>query len=255
MRLTDIVESIFVLEHTTIPIMKLQVVVLLLLAAPALIAADGPNLTKEKGKVGSSAAVTLAKRGLELAAYAREAESPIVMLAAIEILGRVRFSSGEQRLGRKVEEGRVETLKIEKKTPAPTQNLDALAKEAKGWANADPILIGLIDRKLAEAQSTSAGTLGAAGGPISHRDRVLGNRTDVFTIRFVAGERARVAVLGDGDTDLDLAVEDENGRVVYSDLDMTDSCAAEWTPAWTGIFKVKIINNGSIHNQYLLLTN
>ena len=38
---------------------------------------------------------------------------------------------------------------------------------------------------------------------------------------------ARIVVLGDGDTDLDLHVYDENGNVMVSDTDYTNQCVLE----------------------------
>ncbi len=66
---------------------------------------------------------------------------------------------------------------------------------------------------------------------------------------------ARVAVIGDGDTDLDLLVYDENGNLIASDTDYTDKCLVEFAPRWTGTFLVRVVNNGYVHNNYLLLTN
>jgi hypothetical protein len=66
---------------------------------------------------------------------------------------------------------------------------------------------------------------------------------------------AEVAVIGDGDTDLDLYIEDEFGNIIVRDLDYTDRTYVQWTPRWTGAYKVKIRNLGRVYNQYTLLTN
>ena len=61
--------------------------------------------------------------------------------------------------------------------------------------------------------------------------------------------------MGDGDTDLDLYVYDENGNLIDKDIDSTDTMLCMWTPKWTGEFIIKIKNLGSVRNYYTLWTN
>ena len=60
---------------------------------------------------------------------------------------------------------------------------------------------------------------------------------------------------GDGDTDLDCFLKDENGNVVANDVDSTDTCLLQMTPKWTGQFHVEVRNNGSVYNSYTIRTN
>ena len=98
----------------------------------------------------------------------------------------------------------------------------------------------------------TAASLHAApvNGPIYHRDLVLAGHTDTYRVVLRAGETTRIEVIGDGDTDLDLYLVDENGNRVDSDTDYTDDCIASVTPRWTGVFYVKIVNRGSVYNRY-----
>lgn len=84
-------------------------------------------------------------------------------------------------------------------------------------------------------------------------ERVSANSTDVYNVTFIGGEPAEVFVVGDGDTDLDLFIYDENGNLIDSDTDNTDVCLCEWTPRWTGRFTIKIRNYGSVYNEYTML--
>jgi hypothetical protein len=86
--------------------------------------------------------------------------------------------------------------------------------------------------------------------PVSHFDRVLAHSTDTYQHVFAGGRLASVAVSGDGDTDLDLYVYDENGHLVASDTDLTDQCYVSWVPRWTGTFTIKIVNRGNVFNRY-----
>ena len=77
----------------------------------------------------------------------------------------------------------------------------------------------------------------------------------LFRATFYGGETARVLVRGDRSSDLDLYVYDENGHLVASDTDLTDQCLVSFTPRWTGLFYIKIVNRGGVANLYRLLTN
>jgi hypothetical protein len=97
---------------------------------------------------------------------------------------------------------------------------------------------------------------GAVGGPqFNYGEPALAYSTDTYRIWFYGGELAEVLVIGDHDTDLDLMVYDEFGNLVASDLNFTDVCLAQWFPTRTGEFRIEVINRGSVHNVYDLVTN
>lgn len=123
-----------------------------------------------------------------------------------------------------------------------------LLADAKTMAAGDGVLLSLID-------DVNGNVRGAVGGPKYHRDIVRAHDFDVYQVRFRANELARVTVNGDGDTDLDLYIYDANMNLITKDIDYLDFCVCTWTPAWTGIFYIKIVNRGSVANQYVLQTN
>ena len=86
-------------------------------------------------------------------------------------------------------------------------------------------------------------------------DTVLAHSTNVYKEKFWGGEVAEVLVFGDGDTDLDLYIYDENGNLITSDTDYTDICICRWNPIWTGDFIIKVVNRGSVYNDYVIATN
>ena len=69
------------------------------------------------------------------------------------------------------------------------------------------------------------------------------------------GEVAEVIVYGDGDTDLDLYIYDENWNLITSDTDYTDICICRWNPIWTGNFYMKVVNRGNVYNEFVIATN
>lgn len=96
---------------------------------------------------------------------------------------------------------------------------------------------------------------GARGGPRVANDCVLALTSDLYSVSFRGGEEAIVSVAGDGDTDLDVYVYDENGRLIVSDTGYSDRALVAWRPIWTGPFVIEIRNLGLVYNCYGLATN
>ena len=128
--------------------------------------------------------------------------------------------------------------------------LDAaqLLADAKELAKNDGVLNALIDQ-------VKNNVRGAVGGPKYAVSSVNAHGTDVYRVNFRAGETGIVTVVGDGDTDLDLYVYDQNGNLIDKDVDYTDNCVCTFVPRWTGLFVIKIVNRGSVYNRYVLRTN
>jgi hypothetical protein len=218
-------------------------------------ATNQPNQAADKGKDTNAGAVSRLSQALELVSVARQDESPAAMLAAAQMLRGVRVQDGKQRVGTKATEQAGTGPEGRKgQTAAPTVDITALLNEAKPWAKGNASMLALLDAEIARP-AARGGTLGSTGNPIRHVDRVLARRTDVYSITFRGGEMAEVAVIGDGDTDLDLYIEDEFGNVVVRDTDYSDRMLVQWTPRWTGVYKVKIRNLGTVYNEYTLFTN
>ena len=87
----------------------------------------------------------------------------------------------------------------------------------------------------------------------SHTDVVKAHDTDTYRIYCHSGEEAEVLVIGDGDTDLDVYVYDENGNLIEKDIRPGDDCYVNWTPKWSGYFKIKIKNWGNVSNRYVMM--
>ena len=92
----------------------------------------------------------------------------------------------------------------------------------------------------------------SADAGVVHDDRVNARTTDVYTFTFQAGVQYDISILGDGDTDLDLFLYDENGNLIDSDTGPTDAANVQVTPRWTGSFTLRIKNLGSVWNAYRL---
>jgi hypothetical protein len=101
----------------------------------------------------------------------------------------------------------------------------------------------------------TAAQAGAIPGPKIARGEIPARGVDSYTVVFAGKERAEVGVKGDGDTNLDLYVYDENGNLVAGDEGSTDVCLAVFTPRWTGKFTIVVVNRGLVPNDYTIVTN
>jgi hypothetical protein len=126
---------------------------------------------------------------------------------------------------------------------------DAMFAKATELAAGDEVLLGLIEDAMAESSR------GRIGGAVSWLSRLPAGQTDVWEVPFYGNSYAEIAVVGDGDTDLDVAITDENGNVFCYDVSWSDSLYCDFTPAWDGYFYVTVQNMGRVRNSYYLMTN
>lgn len=183
----------------------------------------------------------------KLVKYGYQTKTAMPLIQAVEIYNRVGVADeSEAKTKESKSDGVIETTSQEKATVVSYDPTKLLA-DATTYAEGDKSLLSLI--------KAAGNTRGRVGGPLRHYDSVNAGATDVYNIRFRGGELAMVIVSGDGDTDLDLTIYDENGNLITSDTDGTDDCVVSFTPRWTGVFKVKIRNYGRVYNRYVLVTN
>lgn len=228
--------------------------------APAADQGKGQNVSTEKGKPGDASEVANLQEAAKLVAYARDNESPTVMLAAVQMIEKVPLADKDGKVGAKTSQDDPKATKPSSEakkgdaTP-PTFDCEKLLAEAKSWAKDDANINALIDAEAAKVKAGQSGTLGATAGPSKHYDRVQPGQFDQYTVTFNGGEQATVGVVGDDTTDLDLYVYDENGNLIAKDDDLTDECLCEWVPQWTGNFIIRIYNRGAVYNDYVIATN
>jgi hypothetical protein len=206
--------------------------------------ADRPNSGKKGPSTGAAGtpASELLSTAEFLADWGREHGNGDALVAAARLLQSVDVT--ELKATRTAGEGAAGTKAAER---API-TANGLLDEASAM---DPKLAAYVKQR-----RDFTGSRGSTKGPQSAVSRVMANSEDSWDLgNFVGGEYARVEVRGDGDTDLDCFVYDENGGLIDRDTDRTDYCILDWTPAWTGPFTLKIVNLGNVYNQYRLSTN
>lgn len=194
-----------------------------------------------------SEAISQIRLANQLAKYGYENYSATALIEAARILSGVETQSLKSE---SFTPG--EGSESEKDSAKPEFTPENLLASAKEFADGDETLLALAN---SVQISKSEDYRGLLGGPGRRVDRVAANSTDAYVLAFKYGVPAEIFVSGDGDTDLDLYVYDENGNAIVCDDDYSDDCYVCWTPAWTGNFIVKIVNRGPVYNQYVLLTN
>ena len=208
---------------------------------------DSNQSEKASGTAAASAEVTALQTAYSLARYGYAEHSATALIGAAEILVEVQT----QGLGTDPEKGQGSAR--EAKTQRPDYTPATLLADGRKYAEGDATILAWATK--VETKMKTAGTRAAVGGPKQGVETVLARSTDRFRISFQAGKLAQVYVKGDGDTDLDLYVFDENGNRIAYDNDYGDECYVEWTPRWTGVFTIEVRNLGSVRNRYIILTN
>ena len=208
------------------------------------------NEEKEELAQPASPEISAIRTANDLAKYGYEVESASALIEAANILTGVPT----QVLDAQVEQGENQENAIAKgqeKSFSPT----ALLAAAQEYAGDVVVLLAMAVKVVNKMAFMTESARGAMGGPKYAYGRVNAYSYTYYDAKFWANELAEVAVSGDGDTDLDLYIYDENGNLITSDTDYTDDCYVRFSPRWTGLFRIKIVNRGGVYNNYAIVTN
>lgn len=249
------------------PAAVLVATVVVLAGLSAVSAAEGrpagPNAEKQT-KAAPSPAVEQAALAARLALQGEKTRSPILLLAAAEILGNLRESPRDvddvkaQFKGSGAESDKKETGDLS------VRRLVQLAREC---AKDDPELTKFIESRLKNLSSRgiiysqgkdkpSMKLMGTTFKVVKAGVLRSGYTYTASNVIFEGRKPAVVAVVGDGDGDLDLAVyDDDGGGLIDEDDDITSQCIVQWTPRWEGPFRIKVSNVGDIAERFVVLVN
>lgn len=180
--------------------------------------------------------------GADQAALAKKAAAPAAPAAPAPIM-----NDGSPRPAAKV--SLFTALSEDEGAADAPPTAEAMFAKAKELAGDDEIMMGLIEDAMAE------GSRGRIGGAVQWLSRLPSGQTDVWEIPFYGNSYAEIAVVGDGDANLDIAITDENGNVFCYDVSWSDNLYCDFTPAWDGYFYVTVQNVGGVRNSYYLMTN
>ena len=209
-------------------------------AAPEAKAGKRPNQGPAAAATASSSAVESLRTASSLARYGLANNDALSLITAAKIVRSTPTTESTSQ--------RVSGTAGEAKAKPDMLSADELLKKARELAAGRPDLLALAD------DVTKTSSRGATGGPGRKTTVVRSNGTDVYRVTFRGNERAAVVASGDGDSDLDLYVHDENGNLICKDDDNTDDVVCQWTPRYTGTFTIRVVNRG-VANQYTIAHN
>lgn len=215
-------------------------------AAPAQ-QQDGPNATDGGGK-GAGGAVAQMALAQDLYQYGSSRNDALAVLTAARIAMAVQAKDVDREKETKDIEG-FEGTEEGEGVDAPVTAENMLA-EAGQLAGDDEALAGLVARAGdAASQNDPAGTV------FRTYSSLHAGKTDVFKVPFYGDRLAELAIVGDGDSNLDLVVSDEEGNVICLDRSYSDKLYCSFTPRVDGAFFVGVRNQGRLANSYYILTN
>jgi hypothetical protein len=114
----------------------------------------------------------------------------------------------------------------------------------------NPIRCALALALLALMGLAQAAWADPTGGPRSGALRAPARGTTVHAIVYNGGEQADFAIVGDGDTTLNIVVKDANGMEVVRTRGPGDRCRVTWRPRTTAVYYISVVNEGNVYNEY-----
>ena len=89
-----------------------------------------------------------------------------------------------------------------------------------------------------------------SGGPIAGVARVPARSANLHLVTYKGGEQADFAIIGDGDTTLNVVVKDQNGNVVFRTQGRGDRFNVSWQVPRTAAYSIYVVNEGGVYNEY-----
>jgi len=94
---------------------------------------------------------------------------------------------------------------------------------------------------------------GHTAASTSPKDGLPGYRSEEWCFPLEAGHRTRIVLRGDGSSDLDLILLDEQGVVAAADERPADLAILTFVPEHDGLYFLRVVNRGLSSNRYDLL--
>ena len=204
------------------------------LAAVALGAGTAPGGDDAARVSPEAEAVAQAVTAAELAAWGRARGDAGALIMAARLLAEVPVRQGEG--------------------PAPILTPNRLLDEAAALAAGNQPLIDAIDR-LREPLTRGVRSSPFGAGPVFTVKQLRARESWAFEVEARAGEVLRVAAIGDGDTDIDLAIRDARGAVMCRDGYAGHYPVCTVSPRAGGKMRVDIVNRGDVWTSIQVLSN
>jgi hypothetical protein len=207
-------------------------------------AQEAPKGAKDSAKTKAIQKLELASRLIQFGRANKNAEA---LLLAAQILHTT--PTEPLKVGKETEKGDESAMAAKQKDNSP-KALIAEAKKISGAAHVEGM--AAATQKIVDEE-----TRGAAAGPQRDIFTILPGQTINWNpITFVGGQKAIVDVdLGGAVGRMALEVRDQFGNLVARDGVTGPYYNVQWYPAFTGAYRVRLINFDSISFKCSLLTN
>lgn len=239
-----------VMRSLSIPAFLVAALALPVLGLSARAEAPAPNLLSQgKGTPGGARIFAMAQDLYQVGLANKDA---LTVLTAARLTSSVALQDGpDLRVERQAEGGAVAPPDSgeESEPHAGPVNANAMLAAARSLAGEDDLILSLIEDAEVE------GARGRVGGAIQRLSRLPGGLTDVWEVPFYGSAQSEVAIIGDGDSNLDVLISDANGNTICVDVSASDKMMCDFVPAENGYFYVSVQNKGDAKNSYYLLTN
>ena len=133
--------------------------------------------------------------------------------------------------------------------PAVENAAKSFFENAREWATGDDLMLEMIEREIVQ------GAIAPPAIANRTRSRLSPGQSDVWRIPLYGDVGAEIGLLGDGESNLDLSVEDANGNMICRNQDATALALCAFVPAESGFFTATVKNAGQAESGYSLLTN
>ncbi|WP_296816027.1 hypothetical protein [Brevundimonas sp.] len=228
---------------------RFAAVALLLAATPAL----GQETRSANAEAGPATAPPEARAVDQLVTAARLADwgrrngDSQALIVAARIIGEIPLRPDTI-------EGRSEGGQPSERADPGQPSIQGLLDRARTLADGDGDTLDQIDAARAAA---ARGVVNSAfgRGPIYAVRDIEAQATYWFRLDARGGEVLRVAAVGDGDTDIDMIIRDEFGEEVCRDTAYDHYPVCTFVPAFSGRFRVDIINRGRVWTRTQILSN
>jgi hypothetical protein len=202
----------------------------------------GVNIASGPKAPGGDEPIARLQMASDLLAFGRDNKDALFLIVA----ARIMKAQGSTEVDLKPD-GRTGTESPQKS--GQSASADSILVEARDLAKGEKITNLLID------ETAAMGVTAEAGQAKTHQDTVQPGATDVYSVVFSGAQLAEAGIVGDGSSDLDLIVYDENDHLVCRSTGISDREYCRWWPRWTGPFRIEIQNLGAVANLYRLATN
>lgn len=196
------------------------------------------NVDRSAPRAPGNSPVQLLDLSERLAAYGRANKDALSLVVAAQIF---------KAAGVKVVERKAENSGPDAAAPGDeAPSVAGLLREAREVSGNDETIVAIATDIEASA------TKGRVGGVLSSPGQVSPKGEQVHTMSFQGERRAEIYISGGGTGSLLLEVYDQGGHKMC--LDPRENLC-DFTPFWTGDFKVKVLNSGAGAARYRISTN